>query len=300
MGRTRQISPDGVLDLDRGGSLRGKRAAVVEAEEYADRVADRDDLRGLDAMVEQMPGMRRQQRDRDRAMPRDLTGDVPRPVMERTLPAPQEVRVPISGRQRKARSVTKHHAQDRMPQTQHRAVDEFISQRPRWYQLTGALSKNHGDVQALSDADRMRVQRLDRAIMRYEARNDRGHVIYANATIPKYVVTDAGGLQQTLRDHLPEDGIVDFDRYTAGAHSMHELDGPEVDLDRTAVLEIQTRRGMYLGQSDKSDDTAHLLPRGMRLRIVGIHAVDYAGTDGAVRQRTVVQLLDVGPHPQED
>ena len=120
----------------------------------------------------------------------------------------------------------------------------------------------------------MQVQRLDRTIGRYEARNDRGHVIYANATIPNHVVADAGGLQQALREHLPEDGIIDFDRYTAGAHCMHKLDGPEVDLDHTAVLEIQTRRGIYLGQSDKSDDTAHLLPRGMRLRIVGISTAD--------------------------
>lgn len=297
---SRTVSPDGVLDLDRGGALRGKRALLLDAEEYADRAADREDLRDLDAMLEQMPGLRRQQRDRDRAIPRDLTPGVPSPVMQRTLPAPEAVRVPISGRQRKARSVTKHQAQDAMPRTQHQALAGFITSRRRWYELTGHLSKHHGDAQALSDTDRMQVQRLDRAIGRYEARNNRGHVIYANAAIPRYVVDDAGGLHQALTEHLPAGGIVEFDRYTAGAHSMHELDGPEVRLDRTAVLEIQTRRGMYLGQSDKSDDTAHLLPRGMRLKIVGVHDVDYAGTDGEVRRRTVVQLLDVCPHPQED
>jgi hypothetical protein len=56
MGRTRQISPDGVLDLDRGGSLHGKRAVVGGAQEYAERVADREDLRDLMRWWRRCPG----------------------------------------------------------------------------------------------------------------------------------------------------------------------------------------------------------------------------------------------------
>ena len=109
---------------------------------------------------------------------------------------------------------------------------------------------------------------------------------------------DAGGDQP--RQHQPflardfkAGTVVEFDRFTAGANNLHQLEAPGPDSQRTAVLEIQTRRVMYLGRSDRVDDTAHLLPRGMQLRVVGSHTATYQRPDGSTGQRQVIQLLDL-------
>ena len=65
---------------------------------------------------------------------------------------------------------------------------------------------------------------------------------------------------------------------------------------RTAVLKIQTRRGIYLGRSDSVDDTAHLLPRRVRLRVVGNPAATYRRRDGSTGQ--VTQLLNLTTQPR--
>jgi hypothetical protein len=52
---------------------------------------------------------------------------------------------------------------------------------------------------------------------------------------------------------------------------------------------------MYLGRSDSVDDTAHLLPRGMRLRVAGSHQGNYQRPDGSTGRRLVIQLTDITP-----
>jgi hypothetical protein len=49
---------------------------------------------------------------------------------------------------------------------------------------------------------------------------------------------------------------------------------------------------MYLGRSDSVDDTTHLLPRGMRLRVVGSHLTRYRRPDGTDGRRRIIQLVD--------
>jgi hypothetical protein len=73
---------------------------------------------------------------------------------------------------------------------------------------------------------------------------------------------------------------------------MHEVEPPGGG-ETMPVLEIQTRRGMYLGRSDSLDDTTHLLPRGLRLRVVDIHEAVFERPDGTLGRRPVVQLRDI-------
>lgn len=174
----RASNPDGVVDADYGSGTRGSKSAEYLNEDvYNTRAEDRAGLRDLDAMVESSAGMTRQQRDRERATPRETNAELKHPAMERKLPAPDEVRKTLSSRQRKARSIAKHAAQDRFTQTQYDTVARVITDDGEWRQINDVLSENTGDAQALTDQQRTTVQRLDRAIQNYERENDRGHVV---------------------------------------------------------------------------------------------------------------------------
>ncbi len=73
---------------------------------------------------------------------------------------------------------------------------------------------------------------------------------------------------------------------------MHEIEREDPDAQRTAVFEIQTLRGAYLGRSTSLDDTAHLLPRGPQYQIVGTHTATYQRPDGSTGRREVIQITD--------
>jgi hypothetical protein len=286
------MHPDFVLEADRGrgGSLRSTRAGLVSPEELADRAADRAGARDLDQAVERMPGLRRQQRDRERAMPRDAAGPVPHPVMERKLPQPGTVRRPLSSRQRKARSVTKQSAQDSLPQVQYEGLRRLVTDPAHRRRLNDALSDAAGDVQQLPERERQEVQRLDRAIQAYEQQSDRGHVVYVNFEYPD-AVAGAHPLG-TAAEYFPAGSVMELDRFTGGSHCMHEVE-PPAGARPMPVLEVQTRRGMYLGRSDSLDDTTHLLPRGLQLRVAGMHDASYRRPDGTTGRRPVIQVRDV-------
>lgn len=292
MGRSRRAHPDYVVDPDRGSSAvpSTKRATFMNVSDHLQRGETRSGARDLDTMVEQAPGLTRQQRDRERAMPRDVTREVPHPAMERRLPIPDALRQPLSSRQRKARSVSKRAAQDRLPQTQYDAVHRAITDDGHWRQINDVLSESVGDVQELDDRQRAQVQRLDRAIQTYENSNDRGHVLYANVEMPTMI--NSSNLAGFVRNHFTSGDEISFDRFTGAAHSIHEVETVPEIANRTAVFEIQTRRGMYLGRSDSLDDTTHLLPRGMRLRVVSAHLARYQRPDGSEGRRHVIQLAD--------
>lgn len=293
--RSRRVDPDYVLDADRGSSAvaSSRLAEVINPDAHRVRVEDRAGARELDQAVESLPGLTRQQRDRERAMPRDTTAELGHPRMQRTLPAAGQVRAPLSSRQRKARSSAKRAVQDRLPDTQHAAVHELLGRAERWQAVNDALSEETGDAQALPDATRTHVQRVDRAIQAYERANDRGHVVYSNVRMPPSI--NRSNLEPFLANNFKRGQVLEFDRFTAGAHTLHELElSPDApDAQRTAVFEIQTRRGMYVGRSDSVDDTAHLLPRGLRLRVAGVHSATYRRPDGSTGQRQVIQLTDV-------
>lgn len=295
MGRKRYTaSPDGagaVLDADRGSGNAGtKLAGVLGRDEAQERQETREGARDLDARVEAHPGLNRQQRDRERATPRDVTGDVPDPRMERTLPIPDQVRMPMSARQRSARAVTKRAVQDRLPSTQYTAMNRMVTDDAQWRSVNDAVSDAAGDVQQLEDFQIAQIQRVDRSIMAYERANDRGHVVYCNVQMPSAV--NASNLSGFLRNTFRPGSAIAFDRFTMGAHTMHEIEREDPDAQRTAVFEIQTLRGAYLGRSTSLDDTAHLLPRGPQYQIVGTHTATYQRPDGSTGRREVIQITD--------
>ena len=139
---------------------------------------------------------------------------------------------------------------------------------------------------------RAEVQRADRAIQAYERRSNRGHVVYVNVQLPGPLQGgDPVGVARSFP--LPPGTVVEFDRFTGAAHTMHEVE-PADGGEGTLVLEVQTRRGMYAGRSDSLDDTTHLLPRGLRLRVAGeAHRATYRRPDGTTGRRPVIQLLDM-------
>jgi hypothetical protein len=294
----RRADPDYVVDPDRGHSLTSTKMAALLAPETAEgRAQSRAGLRELDSMTEGMPALSRQQKDRERLMPRAATADLGHPRMQRPLPAPAQPRVPFSSRQRKARSKTRVLVQGELPTTQYQAQRRLMTDPQRWQRLNGELSDNAGDLQALAETDQQYLRRVDRSIQAYEQQNGRGHVIYTNVAMPS-PINHSNLRAFVTRNFRPGDRIA-FDRFTFGTHQLHETsrDAAGDTAGRVAVFEIQTRRGAYLGHSDSRDDTAHLLPRGLHLEVVGAHEATYSAPDGTTGRRVVVQLRDITPEP---
>lgn len=292
MARSRRVDPD----LGPGRGLT-KKAEIIDAATDDARVENRASLRELDAMTEHDPRLTRQQKDRARIFPRETVADLRHPRMERQLPAADQERGPLPARQRNVRSKKRLAAQGDMPLTQLVAMKDLVGSKQRWCDINDAMSAHTGDVDELSERDQERVRRADRAIQAYERMNDRGHVVYTNVQLPPAI--NSGNMAGWLRNNFEPGRRFAFDRYTFSTHQLHETaaDGP--DTGRTVVFEMQTRRGAYLGRSDKVDDTGHLLPRGMEFEVVGYHEASYRAPDGTTGTRTVVQLRDVTPQDKE-
>lgn len=298
---TRRYS-DIALDPDRRGSraLSKRQAVVVPGQEMWDRSEDRAGLRDLDKRIEAMPGLTRLQRDRERINPVNTVAPLQHPRMLRELPGEGEVRVPFSSRQKKARSKTRLEVLGRTPGTGRAAQKSLLTRPGEWRRLNDALSAAAGDVQALDEADQQLLRRVDRTIQGYERANTRGHVVFTNVAMPYHV--NHTSLRPYVEHHFGAGDIVEFDRYTVGSHQLHETTryaGREVG-ERVAVFEISTRRGHYVGRSDSLDNTAHLLPRGMMLEVVGTQEVTWRAPDGRTGTRMVVQLRDITPDPARD
>ena len=296
----RRRDPDYVVDPDRGsGSVGAKLADIVSPDTAASRENVRVGLRELDAMTESMPGLRRQQRDRERISPRATTAELGHPRMQRPLPSADQERTPFSSRQKKARSKTRVSVQGNLPAAQYQAQRALMTSPRRWAELNDALSDNAGDVQALTDTQQQTVRRVDRSIQAYERSNDRGHVIYANVAMPYQI--NHSNLRAFAEHNFQPGDRLSFDRYTAGTHQLHETTRYAAGdtAGRVAVFEISTRRGVYLGHSDSQDNTAHLLPRGMAFEVIGTHEATWRAPDGTSGTRVVVQLRDITPEPTE-
>jgi hypothetical protein len=286
-----------VLDPDRGTSTpRAKAAVPVSIEEAARREDDRAGLRDLDARLERATGLTRPQRDAQRAFPRNAAADIDHPLKERQLPSPSAVRQPLSGRQQKARRKAALAVLNSLPATQYKALAKLMHEESgMWHRLNDQLSDAAGDVEALNERDAATVRRLDRTIQACEAATGRGHVVYANVRMPT-AINHSNIEAYTQRQYQPGDEVA-FDRYTGASHSLHEITPLDDHAGREAVFEIQTRRGLYLGRSEGSDHSAHLLPRGMQLRVVGVHHATYRSRAGGQGRRMVIQLVDVTPEP---
>lgn len=297
MTKTSRKSLPGVLETDRGSSsVATKQARAIEISEAAEREDARQGLRELDSMTEAMSGLTRSQRDRDRILPRDTSGDLGHPRMERRLSELGALRQPISGRQMKARAKSKRATLERLPKAQLHALDEITSSQETWQRLNDQLGESVSDVDSLSDGDRAFVKRVDRAIQAYERTNDRGHVLYANVQMPYYV--NRTSLRTfTQAAYQPGDEVA-FDRFTGATHQLHEASHVPDPAGRMACFELKTRRGIYLGKSEGADNTGHLLPRGMLWRVTGTTTVDYTDRNGRRGQRVVIQMEDITPQPE--
>ncbi|AWK76879.1 hypothetical protein CBI38_36480 (plasmid) [Rhodococcus oxybenzonivorans] len=291
MGRSHdRISPDrvnGVFDLDRGESdvATRKEGELISQHAYDTRADLRSGARELDDATENLPGLTRAQRDLNRAYPRPTPAAIGNSRLRPQLPPAIELRRTLSARQRNTRSATKRRVLDAMPKAQYTALASLTSDPKTWRETNNALSAVAGDAVELDDARRKQVQRVDRAIQRYERESGRGHLVYTSVSIPNAVVNPSD-----LPSTLSPGTVLSFDRFTAATHSLHELDSTARPTD--VVFEIQTDRGMYYGQSSRVDNSHHLLPRGMQLQVVGAHFVPYERPGHPPGERLVVQLVD--------
>ncbi len=287
----------GVLETDRGSSTAAtKRARAISIEEAAAREDARDGLRDLDLMTESAAGLTRAQRDRARILPRESTGDLGHPRMERQLIPLDGLRVPISGRQMKARSKAKRATLESLPKAQLHALDRLTSSQETWERVNDQLGESVSDIDQMSDTDRAYVKRLDRAVQAYEERNDRGHVLYANVEMPPYI--NHTSLMKFAQSSYQPGDVVAFDRFTGATHQLHEASRVRDPAGRMACFELKTRRGIYLGQSEGADGTGHLLPRGMLWRVTGTSTVSYTDRAGKRGQRVVIQMEDITPNTE--
>jgi hypothetical protein len=281
-----------VFDVE-GGTMteRDVKAAREVAEDVmSDRAFQRLANQIIDAARDEDTSRTRAARDRDRATPRDVS-HVESARLRGELPAPSEFRRALSGRQRKVRSVVKHKVMAAAPASQHRAVRTMLTDEnpDEWRRINRALHQAAGNVQQLADRDRVTVQRLDRAIQSYERLNDRTHKVYVAVELPdthRDVRTD-----RDLPASLQPGAVVAFDQFTLARHNLHETPGH--DSSRHVVLEVVTSKGMYLGGSDRVEDTTHLLPRGMQLRVVAADVAPYETRPKSFSERIVVQLEEM-------
>jgi hypothetical protein len=279
------------IDVE-GGTItaRDLKAAREVAEET---LTEQDQLRLANLITDlardEDASKTRAARDRDRATPRDVS-QVESPRLRRELPAEISYRAALSSRQRKVRSALKNRVMAAAPRSQHEAVQTLLaSPDPTvWRRVNTGLHRGAGDVHALDDKDRAMVQRLDRAIQSYERINDRTHTVYVAVRLPEK--TPSVFDKRDLPAGLCVGTRIAFDQFTRAAHNIHELPGH--DDQQVVVLEIATSRGIYMGRSGTGDDTSHLLPRGMHLRLTNAAVVPYH-TAGGFGERLVVQARDL-------
>ena len=284
-------------DPDRGGGMpRGKDTLLLDQQEHANRQDEREGLRDLNRLVENNPSLNRLQKDRERISPRSTAADVRDERMRRTLPTAGTKRSPISARQRNDRSKTRRAVAERLPNTQLMAQQRLTTRVEHWSVINNDLSDAIGDIQALPDKEQEQIRRVDRSIQAYEQHNERGHVLYTVARMPPAI--NASNFEGFVRNQSTPGRTVSFDRFTMATHQMHESvqrTGIQDGSNRHVVFEMETRRGAYLGQSDKTDNTAHVLPRGMDFEVVSVQDVSYTRPDGSSGRQKVVQLRDVTP-----
>ena len=293
----RNAHPDYVVDADRGSSIAAtKNAQLLDVNVHTARRDTRSGLRELDTMTEGMSGLTRLRKDRERLFPRGTTAALGDPRMRRRLPDSADVRAPLSARQRNARSKSRQQTQQTIPLVQLRAQRRLVTQPDTWRALNDQLSQQTSDLEALEEKDQELVRRVDRSIQAYERHHDRGHVLYSNVRMPSYI--NSQNLPGFLRHNFTPGSKLTFDRYTPATHQLHETASHVDDPDgRVTIFEMQTRRGAYLGQSDKRDNTQHLLPRGMDFEVLGVTEAPFRRPDGSAGKRMVVQLRDVTPAP---
>lgn len=278
-----------VVDIE--GGLLSSREVKAAREVVESAMSEREFIRLANRIIDeardQDASLTRARRDRDRATPRDASR-VESDRRRQELPGTDEFRSALTPRQRKLRSATKNRVLATAPATQRRALQAMLGDADpaQWRRVNAALHRGAGDVQQLDDADRAAVQRLDRLIQSYEDVNDRSHRVYVAVALPD-THPDVRRPEDLPRNLTPG-ATVSFDQFTVTRHNLHETPGH--DSARHLVFELATTRGLYLGRSDSVEDTTHLLPRGLRCRVVSAEYAPYATDSGGFDERVVLQL----------
>lgn len=297
---SRQPKPaglDGRLRLEDTQDVpRAKAGGVVSAAEAAGLDQAHNDQRRRDQVMEALPGLTRATRDRDRGYPRPA-GAEPAPRKRATFPTGPNRNGP-SDYQCAQRSTVKRTAQDRMRNTEYTALRDLVTDQHQWLSLNARLSDTFGAGGQLDDIDRVRVQRVDRAIRRYEETNDRGHLVYSGLTLDEDQLGEdqrsGRGLQEWLEGWTAPGDRFTFDQFTDADHVPHKVGAAPV------LLEIETSRGIYLGGATVAGATGHLLPRGIQLEVVAVTSTTVARPGHPPLERPTVQLRVIDDREEPD
>lgn len=269
-------------------TAREKSAATLSGQAADDIDREHHDARTRDAAVEGIRGLTRATRDRDRAYPRPA-GAPANPRKQIPIPDPGETRTSPSNYQLRLRAQTKRAAQTRLRHTEFAALNRLVSDEAHWMETNERLSDAYTAGADLTEADRLHVQRIDRAIRRYEESNDRRHLVYAPMAIAdEDDLGDAADTVQWVRDQVQAGDRYTFDQFTAADHDPKKA----AATDAPVLLEISGRRGLYLGGSDNEGGTSHLLPRGLHLEVVSVSESPIDGAKGKVRPIITLKVLD--------
>ena len=280
-----------IADLDIGDieAARGKQAEMLTPAGKESRDLDRAGLRDLDQRTENLPGLTRHKKDINRALPRDGIGPA---VRSRRLPPDAQPRLLTVYRQRILNKQKTALDRDRVPIRAKAAFRKVFSSNTELKAINDQLSANVGDINELDDGSRLTVQRIDRVIGMAEAHNMADNIVYAPIQVPAGV--NSGNVQGWLKKGFADGTEVNFDRYTISTHDMGQA--TEHHPEWRPVCEIITRRGAYVGKAPKTNDTnsnaAHLLPRGLLLRCVGVNTIPVVAVSGSIHSRLVLQLED--------
>lgn len=278
-------------DIDVGPSAKPTEKRAEPLEDKEERDAEREGLRELDEMVEADERLTRARKALERSLPKS---GAPPSIRPQKFPADTRRRKLTVYRQRelnKTRTATARRPK-RIPIRAARALSETFSSPPDLFRLNQSLSENFGDVRELPEEDAVIVRNIDRYISDAEAQTNAEHIVYVNLDVPDGV--SASNIENWLTNAFTEGEQQNFDRYTVASHEISAIANERIGWH--PMLEIRTSRGAYLGRAPKGNNTNgnadHVLPRGMKLKVVGSKLVSYTASDGSDRHRPVLQLED--------
>lgn len=255
--------------------------AAAEAE--ADRTLNRTDADALDET------MTLQESDARREVPR-LREDSIKPRKSRNLQGGDQERQMLSSNMKKDYSRTKRSWEQGLPKTRRRALDSTMRDSASLEGLNRALRGTHGTKSELPSGLRRRSESVDRAIQDYERTNEREHIVYTTLQAPKDHGNSRNAVMRRLTEMSadPDSEPLTFDGYVPATHSLGNISNSD-----DIVLEIRTKSGAYLGESDTTPNSDHIVNRGRSFRLVGVYEVDYVKSDGTRGARPIAQVDDV-------
>lgn len=208
---------------------------------------------------------------------------------DKKLKGPAATRNMLSSRQKKEYSRTKNAWVKKIPNNRRIAVNQITNSPENLEQLNRALRDVHGTRSELPDGIHRHASNLDRAIQAYERTNDRQHIVYSTLRAPKEHGNSRVALRKWLESNSGDErGDLTFDGYIPSTHSMGNI-----NQEKDIVMEIRTRSGAYLGESDSTPNADHLMGRGRTLRPMAVNDVEYIDANGNTKTRTIVQMEDV-------